>query len=111
MPEFKLDFLFSDKIKAALEKRISAYKSQKALKDMKHFDKLGTIEAPVRLLFVKYLIDTNDHKSIYNLINVLGDNFYVINDYSKLNNPIRIRLINDKSSQYKWQVILLGEKT
>ena len=80
-----------------------------ALKEMKTFDKLGSEEGPVPLLFLKYMIDMQEHTGLYNLINVLGDEFYVSNEIDSAFKPDseKVKLINDESTGGKWQLYIL----
>lgn len=109
MRKFKYDFIFSFKMLKELEEPLKAYTSLKALKEMKKHDKLGTKNGPVPLIFVKYLVDTNRHHGIYNMINTLGDEFHVFNDIDELN-PYKshlIKLLNDVTTRNRWQIIIL----
>jgi hypothetical protein len=74
---------------------------------MKSYDLLGSKEAPVGLVFLKFLIDTENHQGLYNIVQVLGEKFYVMNDLEKKSDPHYIEFKNDASTRNRWQIILL----
>ncbi len=107
MDNFRDDFEFSQQMISTLTGPIKKFQTRTALNDMKSYDKLGSTEAPVGLVFLKYLIDTENHQGLFNVITVIGDKFYVNNDLEKKNKPIYIELRNDASTKNHWQIILL----
>lgn len=110
MDNFRDDFEFTSQMVADLSVPIKKFQTRQALNDMKAYDNLGSAEAPVGLIFLKYLIDTENHQGLYNLINVLGSKFYVNNDIEKKMKPVFIELRNDSSTKNHWQIILLSKK-
>jgi len=68
---------------------------------------LGAKEAPVGLVFLKFLIDTDNHQGLYNVVNVLGEKFYVNNDFESKTEPVLVELKNDKSTDNRWTFTLL----
>jgi len=109
MKLFKKDFIFNGKMIKALEAPLSDFQTREALKDMLTYDKLGSQYQPVRLLFLKFLIDQDKHVGLWNILSVLGSDFYVVNDIEKKDSPVAIRLKNDDSTDDMWQVILLDK--
>ena len=109
MLRFKYDFIFSIALKKLLDKNLEIYTTRKGLEQMKEFDKLGTPEGPMPLMFLKYLIESDKHQALYNILNVVGANFYVNNDIDKLANTEfdYIELANDDSTNNKWQIKVL----
>ncbi len=107
MDTFRDDFEFTEAMVADLSGPIKKFQTRSALNDMKTYDRLGSTEAPVGLIFLKFLIDTNNHQGLYNIVSVLGDKFYVMNDIEKKNQPHYIELLNDASTGNRWQIILL----
>jgi hypothetical protein len=69
------------------------------------------VNGPVPLVFIKYLIDTNNHKGLYNLLNVVGDRFYVKNDIDRsLSLSVNyIQLRNDLSTGQKWVIDIIND--
>lgn len=106
MDTFRDDFEFTPQMIADLSGPIKKFQTIAALKDMKSYDNLGSADAPVGLIFLKYLIDTENHQGLYNIINVLGNKFYVNNDIEKKEKPVYIELRNDNSTNNRWQIIL-----
>lgn len=106
MEKFKDDFEFSQQMIADLATPIKKFQTRAALNDMKSYDKLGSTEAPVGLIFLKYLIDTENHQGLFNIVTVLGNKFYVSNDIEKKDRPVYIELRNDASTKNLWQIIL-----
>jgi hypothetical protein len=107
METFRDDFEFTQQMLTDLAAPIKKFQTRTALTDMKSFDNLGSSEAPVGLIFLKYLIDTDNHQGLYNIITVLGDKFYVNNDIEKKDKPVFIEIRNDATTKNKWQIILL----
>ena len=109
MLKFKYDYIFSLNMINTLTNKLKNFMTRDALKEMKTFDKLGSEEGAVPLLFLKYMIDMQEHTGLYNLINVLGDEFYVSNEIDSAFKPNyeRVKLINDESTGGKWQIYIL----
>lgn len=107
MEKFKDDFEFTQEMIADLAAPIKKFQTRAALSDMKSYDNLGSVEAPVGLIFLKFLIDTENHQGLYNITTVLGDKFYVSNDIEKKDTPVFIELRNDSTTKNRWQIILL----
>ncbi len=110
MDAFRDDFEFTPQMLSDLAAPIKKFQTRAALSDMKSYDNLGSAEAPVGLIFLKYLIDTENHQGLYNIITVLGDKFYVNNDIEKKDRPVYIELRNDASTKNRWQIILFKSK-
>jgi hypothetical protein len=111
MDNFRDDFEFTQQMIADLAAPIKKFQTRSSLKDMKSFDNLGSVEAPIGLIFLKYLLDTENHQGLYNIVTVVGDKFYVNNDIEKKDKPIFIELKNDPSTKNRWQIILLKKTT
>lgn len=107
MDKFRDDFEFSKQMIADLAAPIKKFQTRAALTDMKSYDNLGSPEAPVGLVFLKYLIDTENHQGLYNIITVLSDKFFVNNDIEKKDTPVYVQIRNDASTANHWQIILL----
>ena len=101
------DYPISQKVLSKISKPLKVYQTRRALEDMKNFDNLGSKVQPLRLLFLKYLIDFEQHQGLYNIISVIGDSFYTLNDIEKKKSPVRIKLKNDESTNYMWQIYIL----
>ncbi|MEI8346413.1 MAG: hypothetical protein WCG27_03030, partial [Pseudomonadota bacterium] len=108
MEQFKKDFTITPKMKKVYDFTLKSYETRQALADMKQFDNLGSKIRPVRLLFLKYLIDFDHHQSLFNIVQVIGAQFWVINDLEDKVSPEYIELKNDKSSHFKWQIFILA---
>lgn len=104
MTKMKTDYKYSKKILKTFNGPLRAYQTRKALTDMKKIDKLGSKESPLSYLFLRYLIDHNLHQGIYNVIAVLGEQFYVINDVDKIEESVKIKLDNSEKTKFKWQI-------
>ena len=75
---------------------------------MRKFDHLGDKKAPMRLLFIKYLIDNDYHQGLYNVSAVLGQEFYIKNDLEKGDKKLyKISLQNDETTNNIWQLFLI----
>ncbi len=107
MDIFRDDFEFTQEMIAELSAPIKKFQTRAALNDMKSYDMLGSKDAPVGLIFLKFLIDTENHQGLYNIVTVLGEKFYAVNDIEKKNTPHFVQLKNDASTKNRWQIILL----
>ncbi|MBC7539698.1 MAG: hypothetical protein H7281_12820 [Bacteriovorax sp.] len=107
MDAFRDDFEFTSDMIAELSGPIKKFQTRAALNDMKSYDRLGTAEAPVGLVFLKFLIDTENHQGLYNIITVIGDKFYISNDIEKKTEPHYAQLKNDTTTKNRWTIILL----
>jgi len=107
MDTFRDDFEFTSSMIAELSGPIKKFQTRSALNDMKSYDLLGKEEAPVGLVFLKFLIDTENHQGLYNIVTVLGDKFYVSNDIEKKTTPHYVELKNDASTNNRWTIIML----
>lgn len=107
MDLFKKDYQFTEEMIALLSANLEKFQTRSAIQEMKAYDNLGSRQAPVGLIFLKYLIDTNNHQGLYNIINVLGDKFYVNNDWEDRIAPHLIKLVNDEKTKFKWQILLM----
>ena len=74
---------------------------------MKKYDGLGEKKTPLRLLFLKYLIDNNYHQGLYNIISVLGESFYIKNDIDEETDPYFIKIQNYFSTNNQWQIYVM----
>ncbi|MBT3584597.1 MAG: hypothetical protein HN509_06805 [Halobacteriovoraceae bacterium] len=110
MKVFKSDFSFSSKMIKALEEPLEDYQTRESLSDMKKYDGLGSKKEPVRLLFLKFLIDRNSHQGLYNMTAILGHRFYIYNDIDKVSEPILCELRNNSDTGNKWTIIILNEE-
>lgn len=111
MNRFSSEGRFGPKIVEKLREPLKQYQTRQALQDMKKADRLGTIKEPVRLMFLKYLIDEDQHQGLWNIVNVLGEGIYVINDLEAKQTPVWVRLRNDRSTDYSWQLTIEVEPT
>jgi len=111
MLNFKYDFMFSINLKKMLDDNLQMYITRSGLEQMKKFDNLGTKDAPLPLMFLKYLIETKKHQALYNIMAILGDQFYVNNDIDEYNPPEfdYVELRNDESTNLKWQIFIISE--
>jgi hypothetical protein len=109
MRKFSEDFVFDERMIKAFNASLEDYQKISALRDMVMFDKLGTVHSPVRLIFLKFLIDLERHSGLWNVKTVLGNEFYVFNDIEKITKPVAVSLSNDASTNNEWQLTLLSE--
>jgi hypothetical protein len=107
MDLFRDDFEFTQARIAEIVGPIKKFQTRAALSDMKAYDLLGSEQAPIGLIFLKFLIDTENHQGLYNVVTVIGEKFYVYNDIEKKSEPHYIELKNDASTNNRWQIILL----
>ncbi|MCK5883142.1 MAG: hypothetical protein KAG61_05595 [Bacteriovoracaceae bacterium] len=106
MKKFKADFEFSEVMSNALKGPLTDFQSRQGLADMKKWDKLGSKIEPVRLIFLKFLIDNKLHTGLYNITAVLGNHFYVVNDIDAIKGPVHTELENNESTNYQWALTI-----
>ncbi|MBF0297412.1 MAG: hypothetical protein HQK51_01755 [Oligoflexia bacterium] len=105
MNKFKKDYSLTPKRLKYLLKNIEQYKTQEALMAMKKLDKLGSSESPLPLVFLKLMIDQRDYHGLFNIVRIVGEEFYVINDLEKKKNPVLILLKADEATA-EWQIMI-----
>lgn len=110
MGELEADYTFTDQQLVALKEPIEDYQTRSGLQEMVAYDKMGSSENPIRLLFLKYLIDTKSHQGLYNIQAVLGEHFYVENDIDKKQGPVFIQLHLSEATDFKWQITVVDKK-
>jgi len=111
MAVFKNDYVFTKRVSNRLKNPLKLYQTRESLDSMKRIEKLGQKVEPLRLIFIKFLLDHNMHQGLYNIQMVIGKQFYLINDIDGLKDgPIPIELRNDESTGYQWVIVLLSEK-
>lgn len=106
MEIFHNDFEFTSAILSEKAEVARKYQTRSALAYLKKQDKLGSIVAPMSLIFIKFLIETQNHQGLYNILNVLGEKFYVINDLENKDVAHHVSLKNDESTSNRWQITL-----
>lgn len=110
MNKFKFDYVFTLEQQEKYTPLVEKMSSIKSLKKMKKRDKLGSKKAPVPLKFLKYMIDYDLHQNLFNILQIVGDQFYVKNDIdSNIKEYELIELKNDMTTQHQWQIIVLDE--
>lgn len=107
MDLFRADFEFTQDQFSALEIPLKRFQTRAALVDMKTYDKMGSKDSPIGLMFVKFLMDTENHQGLFNIQAIIGSKFYVINDFESKNEPVAIELKNDETTRGKWAIVLL----
>lgn len=108
MKKFRDDFTFGKRIVRSLGKIAKDYQTRSALSDMKEFDKLGSKKEPIRLYFLKFLLDKGYHQGLFNIVSIIGSKFYILNDIDKRKKPVYIELKSDESTGYQWLITILN---
>jgi hypothetical protein len=107
MLKFKYDHVFSAAELQLLDGTLKEYTTRSALEEMRSWDKLGTSEAPLPLTFLKFLIDSQNHQGLYNVVGVLGDQFWVSNDIDKNSGAEYVELKSDSTTNYSWSLSIV----
>lgn len=110
MMKLRYDYVFSLSQMNSLTDRLKTFMLRDSLTEMQTFDKLGTKEGAVPLLFLKFMIDMQEHQGLWNLILVLGEKFYVEDDIDVdfKTTPQLIELINNETTGRQWQINILN---
>lgn len=108
MFKFKYDYVFTLERTKKLDQSLQPFLQRAAIEEMKRLDGLGEKKAPVPLIFLKFMIDKGKHQGLFNLTNIIGSEFYVINT---IDNNIKevdfVQLQNDETTNHKWQLVIL----
>jgi len=109
MEKLRYDYVFSLNMVNNLSVKLKSFMTREALKEMVTYDKLGLKDGPVPLLFIKFMIDMQEHTGLYNLINVVGEEFVVSNEIDVTYNPEleKVRLVNNQSTGGQWQLYVI----
>jgi hypothetical protein len=109
MNKLKYDYVFSLNTLNLLSSKLKSFMTRDAIKEMKIYDKLGTSSGPVPLLFLKYMIDMQEHAGLYNLISVLGEEFYVSNEIDSefKTKAEKIKIENGPHTDNQWLISIL----
>jgi hypothetical protein len=109
MLKLKYDYVFTLNMINNLSIKLKKFMSREALTEMMTYDKLGQREGPVPFLFLKFMIDMQEHTGLYNLINIVGDEFYVSNEIdSGFKTEIeRVKILNNDSTGNQWQIYVI----
>jgi hypothetical protein len=106
MLKLRYDHVFDMHEFQLLSATLKEYTTRRALEEMKQHDNLGDRPAPVPLSFLKFLVDGQNHQGLYNMVNVLGDRFWVMNDVDARwkPSPEFVEIKNDESTGRQWQL-------
>jgi hypothetical protein len=64
----------------------------------------------MRLIFLKFLIENKMHQGLYNITSIIGGRFWLLNDLEAKVNPVYAEILNDETTKYKWQLVLIKKK-
>ncbi|MGB0454663.1 MAG: hypothetical protein ACPGJV_13220 [Bacteriovoracaceae bacterium] len=109
MNDFSDDYIFTPQIITALKEPLDEFQKREGLQHMKVYEKLGSKKEPLNLIFLKYLIDTQSHRGLYNIQAIIGQRFYMLNDIDRDNRPIFIEIALDHSTNNKWQIFVVNK--
>jgi len=101
------DRRFSKKQMEKLSKTLDPYLERKKLESMHKRDKMGSKKAAIPVTFLSYFIQSKKHQGLYNIISIVGERFYILNDLDNWKEPIYIELRNDDSTKNRWIIYLL----
>ena len=108
MRKFKKDFLFNEDVSLRLKVQFADFEDFTFIKKMRDERAFGSKKLPVLLLYLKFMIEHKRHLGLYNMTNVLGKRFYVLNDLDDEEEPELIELRNDEKTNWDWQIFLLN---
>ena len=107
MDLFKKEAVFAENLSEDLQEKIYLYEKKATFLKLRDEEKLGSYDAPFPLSFLKYMIDFNEEQSINNLLETLGNSFFVANDLEVGNKIFYIEL---KRQASRWQISILKQK-
>lgn len=106
MDLFKKESPFAENLNEQFQDRIYLYEKKQSLLKLKNEQKLGQVAAPFPLSFLKYLIDFNEVQALNNVLETLGETFFVEND---LEDTLKIYRIELKQESNHWQISILRQ--
>lgn len=106
MDLFKKEALFAENLNEQLQEKVYLYEKKQSLLKLKSEEKLGQLDAPFPLSFLKYLIDFNEEQALNNLFDTLSETFFVVND---LEDTLKIYRIELKKEANRWQIFILRQ--
>ncbi len=109
MKKYAKEFRFPRSSVELIRNSLTRFQNQNILKNMKIFDKLGSQKQPMRLSFIKFLYDERNHQGLFNLVFILGEQFYVLNDIEKKKEPVLVEIKNNLTTKNKWQLKIISE--
>jgi hypothetical protein len=109
MLKLKYDYVFTLNMINNLSGKLKKFMSREALTEMVTYDKLGSKDGPVPLLFIKFMIDMQEHTGMYNILSIIGDEFYVSNEIDSAHKTSieRIKILNNDSTDKQWQIYIV----
>jgi hypothetical protein len=113
MMKFKYDYVFKHDQLERLSETMPQYMKRKVLEEMKKYDKLGQEQGPIPLVFIKYMIETDQHQGLFNIVHTLGNQFYVKNNVDMpqfVKGVELVELKNDVSTNRQWQIYILSDQ-
>ena len=107
MIKLKQEFVFGPRKKEIVRNLLKDFQTREGLQDMKNLDKLGSENEPMRLLFLKFLIEDNQHQGLYNIQNIIGKKFFLVNDLENKKEVIPAKLLGPDENNNAWGIRLL----
>lgn len=109
MKEFINQKKFTKKQVLLFKEPIKKFQKRVVLEEFKKIHSLGTKKQPLRLSFLKYMIQENEHRELWNVVSVFGEEFYILNDLERKKNAILILLKNNETTNYNWRITIRAE--
>ncbi len=106
MDAFKKEAVFVENFSDDMQQKIYLYEKKATFLKLRDEEKLGKNNAPLPLSFLKYLIDFNEEQPLNNLVEALGERFFVLND---LEDSGKIFYIELKRETNFWQISILKQ--
>jgi hypothetical protein len=104
MGVFKKETVFVENIDDPLQERIYLYQRKTTFEKLKEKENLGKSIAPFPLSFIKYLIDFNEQQALSNLLEVLSNKFFVVNDLEPSSKVYYIQ-INSEGGRVQFYIL------
>lgn len=112
MEKFHYDLLLGGEKKEKAREAFSQFRERKIIDAMYKHESFGKNQAPVPLVFIKYLLDIKDHQTLFSLTQILGNSFYIQNDFDTGESRCRkelSRLSYDRRKR-EWLLSVLDKK-
>lgn len=99
MQKLRSEFVLDPEKEQIIKELLTDFQTREGLKDMKDYDQLGSLSVPIRLLFVKFLVEHDEHQGLFNIQSVIGKRFYLLNDLDKKEVPKIAELLSPEQTE------------
>lgn len=110
--EVEEDFAWEEEDLINIRLSLKPFQSRETLSLMKTREQFGSYCSPVEYLFLQILLAEFNHQALFNIMYVIGEQFFLRHSFGDQHLTMKIELINNESTGHKWafSVIAFEEK-